>query len=44
MTKLTPWGRVFEKLMVPQLVKFPTIYGAAVLIAVFGRGHHLLLF
>jgi hypothetical protein len=28
-TILAPWGRVFEKLIVLQLVKFPTIYGAA---------------
>jgi hypothetical protein len=28
-TILTPHGIVFEKLIVPQLVKFPTIYGAA---------------
>jgi hypothetical protein len=44
MTKLTPWGRVFEKLMDPELFKYPMIYGAAMLIAVFRRGHHLSLF
>jgi len=43
MTKLTAWGRVFEKLMDLQLVKFPTIYGAAMLIAILRRGYHLSL-
>jgi hypothetical protein len=42
-TKLTPWDRVVEKLIVPQLAKFPTIYGATGLIAIFTRAHHLFL-
>jgi hypothetical protein len=34
---LTPWNRVLEKLMIIQLVKLPTFYGAQMFITLLKR-------